>query len=102
MNIGDRAQHNLMDGQLTSERRFLGYVAETQSFAICHKPAVRLVNASEDLNQCRLAGSVRSDQADALAFRDRKCDVLEEGLRAKRLAHRLGTDQMRHVTTPAM
>ena len=62
--------------------------AEAQAALARDLAAVRVVDAGRDPEQRRLAGAVRTDQADALAQGDRGADVIEDDERADLAADR--------------
>ena len=62
----------------------LRQIAERQRVGLLDDAGVGLVEARQHPQQRRLAGAVRSAQADAIAIADLPGDVLEQGLLAER------------------
>src|SRR5207302_3479551 len=72
--------------------RLLGEVADGQVLAPEHGSRVRLLASNQDLEEGRLAGAVRADEAELVPFRELEVDVREQeasavGLRDALEAH---------------
>src|SRR5207249_3909997 len=57
--------------------RLLGEVSDLQVFAPEHGSSVRLLASDQDLEEGRLPGAVRTDEADLVALRELEVDVRE-------------------------
>ena len=90
---GDDPSHGLVG----FERRMLGHVADPQALAPRADALVGHLELGEDLQQGRLPGSVRTDQADAIAFVQREGKPLEQRPLAECLADALAVDQEGHL-----
>src|SRR5207245_9140514 len=76
--------------------RLLGEVADLQVLAAEHGSRVRLLASDQDLEEGRLPGAVRTDEADLVPLRQLEVDVREQqsaavGLRDALEAHDAGT-----------
>src|SRR6184192_4926078 len=72
--------------------RLLGEIADGQVLAPEHGSRVRLLASDQDLEEGRLAGAVRTDEAELVPFRELEVDVREQetaavGLRDALEAH---------------
>src|SRR4030042_3562724 len=67
-------------GPVPGGRDFLGKIADGGGFGSTHLARVHLHVADEDAPEGRLAGAIRTDQADPLAARDVPGEVPENGL----------------------
>src|SRR6266481_2947150 len=81
-----------------SKLRNLRDVTEPRALANRHIPAVRLDAADEDLQQRRLARTIRPNHADAVPFRDSKRNVPEERGGAVPLRQSLRADDRRQFS----
>src|SRR5207237_381832 len=77
-------------------RRLLSKVADGQVLGPEHGACVRLLASDQDFEEGRLAGAVRTDEAELVPFREFEVDVREEeaaavGLRDAFEAHNSGT-----------
>src|SRR2546426_2080640 len=62
--------------------RLLGEIPDVQVLAPEHGSRVRLLASDQDLEEGRLPGAVRTDEADLVPFRQLEVDVREEGAAA--------------------
>ena len=74
------------------ELGLLRQIADRQPSTHAERSAVGLLDAREDLRQRRLSGSVRADEPDLLAARQRERRVIEDDLRPERLAEMLSRE----------
>src|SRR5439155_1003588 len=74
-------------------RDVLRQVAHRRAAGLTHSPGVWLLESGEDATQRGLAGTVRTDEPDALAPGDLPGEILEEVLATKALRDALGLDQ---------
>ena len=68
-------------------------VAHRRAAGLTHSPGVWLLESGEDATQRGLAGTVRTDEPDALASGDLPGEILEEVLATKAFRDALGLDQ---------
>src|SRR5260370_11247102 len=97
LRIGNcRAFESFLDDRANrhSRREFrnLRDIAEPRPLANRHVPAVRLDAADKHLEQCRFAGTIRADDADAISLGNRKRNILEERGTAVSLRQSLRAD----------
>src|SRR5262249_1287628 len=79
------------------ELRILLDISQAQQLARRNDAAVRLAQAREQAEQGRLARSVRPDQAEAVAIRDRERNSLKKAARAQRFSRGLAAQQKGHA-----
>ena len=88
------AQHGA-DARARSERGILRHVADAQALARRARAGGRRLEAGQDLQQRRLAGAVRADEADVVVLEDAERQALEERRRAEGLGELLtGNEQL--------
>src|SRR5688572_25412516 len=68
-------------------------IAKCERVGFLYEAGVGLVHAREHLQQRRLAGAVRSTEADTIAVADLPRHVLEQGLLAERFCYILQLEQ---------
>src|SRR5260370_37628995 len=78
--------------------RFLPENADGDATLPLHLAGVGLIDAGHDSEECRFAGAVRADKADAVAERNRSIDVVEDDERADLADHARQPDD-RHFRT---
>jgi hypothetical protein len=79
-----RAAGFLEHGPSGMAEAVLRQIADREARRLDHEPAVGLVDASQHLEQRRLAGAIRAAQADALAIVDLPVDGFEQDAIAER------------------
>src|SRR5207249_660681 len=75
--------------------RLLGEVADGQVLAPEHGTCVRLLASDQNLKERRLAGAVRTDEAQLVPLRELEVDVGEQQAAAVRLRDALEADDSR-------
>ena len=95
--VPERLAQDGEDGRPGVEDRVLRHVADPQALARGARAGRGLLEAGQDLQECRLAGAVRAHEADVVALEDAERQALEERRRAEGLRDLLaGDEQLSH------
>src|SRR4029079_11033302 len=87
---------NVLDRHPGREDRVLRDIADAQASSHGTSAAVGLFDSRQNLQESRLAGAVRADQADVIALRNAEAEILEERARGKGLRERLAGQENGH------
>ena len=91
--VRERLAQHRADARARLERGVLRHVADAQALACGARARRRRLEASEDLQQRRLARAVRAHEADVVVLEDAEREALEERRRAEGLAELLAGDE---------
>ena len=96
--IGLAADDHVPDGRLRREVVGLVQVADRRGRRPHHPAGVGFVDAGQDPQQRRLAGTVATDHADHVAGRDPETDLVQHEPGAVLHTHALGVDNVNHAS----